>query len=147
MDLTLMDAELRRDEDVYYTLYYDSLGVPTTGVGHNVRANPLPIGWTYPLSDDQVTLLLNHDLAVAFAALDLHLPWWRTLDEVRQRVIANMCFNLGITRLLGFRDTLAAMHAGDYVAAASGMKASVWYRQVKDRGVRLVKAMLTGVMP
>ncbi|WP_338862872.1 hypothetical protein [Mycetohabitans rhizoxinica] len=27
--------------------------------------------------------------------LDRHLPWWRSLDAVRQRVLINMAFNLG----------------------------------------------------
>jgi lysozyme len=147
MDLVLLDAELRRDEGVEYGLYYDSLGVPTTGVGHNLQVCPLPQGWTYPLTDDQVTQLENHDIQIALASLDLHLSWWRQLDEVRQRVVANLCFQLGITRLLGFHNTLASMQAGNFTAAAAGMKNSLWYVQSGQRSIRLVQAMLTGVMP
>lgn len=147
MDQTLLDAELRRDEGVRYVLYYDSLGVPTTGVGHNLQVCPLPQGWKYPLTDAQVTQLENHDIAIAVASLDLHLPWWRNLDEVRQRVLANMAFQLGINRLLGFHNTLASMQAGNYAAAAAGMTNSLWYTQSGDRSKRLVQAMLTGVMP
>jgi lysozyme len=58
-----------------------------------------------------------------------------------------MAFNLGITRLLGFRNALACMQAGDYAGASAQMKASAWYGQVGDRGVRLCQAMATGVMP
>ncbi|WP_175969610.1 glycoside hydrolase family protein [Burkholderia sp. BCC0322] len=147
MNLDLMRKELRRDEAVRYTRYLDPEGVPTTGVGHNLLASPLPPGWTYPLNDTQVDSLLDHDLTVTFAALDLHLPWWRNLDEVRQRVIANMCFNMGIGRLLGFKNTLAAVRRGAYAVAAAGMKASKWYSQVGKRAVRLCLAMETGVMP
>jgi lysozyme len=147
MILELLDAELRRDEGVEYVLYYDSLGVPTTGVGHNLQVCPLPQGWTYPLTDDQVTQLENHDIQIALASLNLHLPWWSAMDEVRQRVIANMCFQLGINRLLGFHNTLASMQAHDYAAAAAGMKNSLWYDQSGDRSIRLCQAMLTGVMP
>lgn len=147
MILNLLSAELRRDEGMRNTLYYDSLGVPTTGVGHNLRACPLPTGWTYPLSDAQVTQLETHDIQIALASLDLHLGWWRAMDEVRQRVIANMCFQLGISRLLGFAHALASMQAGNYPAAAAGMKDSLWYTQSGDRSVRLCQAMLTGVMP
>lgn len=147
MILALLEAELRRDEGVEYVEYPDTMGIPTTGVGHNLKTSPLPAGWTYPLSDAQVNQLLAHDLAVTFAALDLHLPWWRALDEVRQRVVANMGFNLGVVRLLGFRNTLAAMQGGNYAAAAAGMKASAWYGQVGNRAVRLCQAMTTGVMP
>jgi lysozyme len=149
MDLNLLDAELRRDEGVRYTPYLDTAVPPrhTAGVGHNLDASPLPAGWTFPLSDDQVNQLLNHDLTVTFAALDLHLPWWRKLDEVRQRVIANMCFNMGIFKLLGFHHMLADAQSGDYDAAADEMLASAWAKEVHARANRLSDAMRSGVMP
>ncbi|KVC46285.1 hypothetical protein WI72_32110 [Burkholderia ubonensis] len=84
---------------------------------------------------------------MTFAGLDLHLSWWRQLDEVRQRVIANMAFNMGVATLLAFKNTLAAVQRGAYDIAAAGMKASRWYSQVGQRAVRLRSAMETGVMP
>nr|WKF58843.1 hypothetical protein HUO10_003344 [Paraburkholderia busanensis] len=146
-NLALLIAELRRDEDVRYVPYTDTTGHQTVGVGHNLDASPLPAGWTYPLTDAQVDSLLQHDLAVTFAALNLHLPWWTSLDDVRQRVVANMCFNMGIGKLLGFHNTLAAVQAGNYAAAASGMLASLWAKQVGARATRLSQAMSTDVMP
>jgi lysozyme len=147
MIIALLDAELRRDEGVRYAQYLDTKGIPTIGVGHNLNAMPLPDGWTQPITDDEVDILLNQDLQVVFNALDLHLPWWRQLDEVRQRVIANMTFNMGITTLLEFKNTLHAMQIGDYASAAGGMAASAWAREVGHRAGRLIEAMSTGVMP
>lgn len=147
MNLNLLEAELRRDEGVRYYRYLDSRGIPTTGVGHNLRARPLPAGWKYPLSEGQVNQLLAEDLADTFAELDRRLAWWRKLDEVRQRVIANMAFNMGVDKLLGFKNTLAAVQRGAYAAAADGMRASLWFTQVGQRAVRLAKAMESGVMP
>jgi lysozyme len=145
--LALLIAELRRDEGVKYVEYLDSKGIPTTGVGHNLQVSPLPAGWTYPLSDAQVNQLLTQDLANTFAQLNANLPWWQKLDAVRQRVIANMCFNMGIGTLLEFHNTLAAMQSGNYAAASSGMLASDWANEVGDRATRLAQAMKTGVMP
>lgn len=147
MNLQLLEAELRRDEGVRRWPYKDTKGIQTTAVGHNLQAKPLPSNWAYPLTDAQIQQLLDGDIADTFANLDRNLPWWRQLDEVRQRVVANMAFNLGITKLLGFKNTLAAMQRGSYAVAAAGMKASAWYGQVGDRAVRLCKAMETGVMP
>lgn len=147
MNLALLNLELRRDEGVRYEPYFDTKGIPTVGVGHNLQASPLPSGGSYPLTDDQVDDLLSHDLAVTFAALDLHHPWWRSLDEVRQRVIANMAFNLGERKLDTFVNTLHAMQTGDYIGAAAGMSASAWSGQVGNRATRLISAMTTGVMP
>ena len=59
-------------------------------------------------------------------------------------MLADMCFNLGINRLLGFKNTLAAIKAGDYEAAADGMLASMWAKQVGKRAHRLIKMMREG---
>ncbi|WP_175980074.1 glycoside hydrolase family protein [Caballeronia zhejiangensis] len=153
MDLKLLEAELRRDEGVRPLPYKDTEGVNTVGVGHNLDAAPLPAGWKYPLSDAQMTQLLAQDVSSTLAKLDRAVPWWRGMDEVRQRVVANVCFNLGIGSaasgkgLLGFKKAVAAMQRGDFATAAAEMKDSKWYRQVGQRSVRLCSAMLTGVMP
>jgi lysozyme len=55
-----------------------------------------------------------------------------------------MCFNLGVTRLGGFVNTLAAMKRGDYEAAADGMMKSLWASQVGRRAQRLAKMMREG---
>lgn len=137
-------VELRRDEGVRYVPYADTKGIPTTGVGHNLQASPLPPGWTYPLTDDQVNQLLMSDLANVFSDLNRDLPWWTDLNDVRQRVIANMMFNLGSNRLLGFKNTLAAMRQGRYDDAAAGMLNSAWASQVGARAQRLAQMMRTG---
>lgn len=147
MDTTdkLLIAELRRDEGVEYKPYKDTVGIWTVGVGHNLQAKPIDKkGWTYPLTDAQVDELLSEDLSEVFAGLDKKLPWWRKLSYVRQRVLANMAFNLGIDGLLQFKNTLAYVQSGDYKNAAQGMLASKWATQVKGRATRLAEMMVKG---
>lgn len=143
--------ELRRDEGVRYSPYLDSRGFETVGVGHNLVASPLPDGWKYPLTDDLVDVLLESDLMNVYSDLDSALPWWEDLNPVRQRVICNMDFNLGLTKLLGFTNTLAAMRQGRYADAANGMLNSAWASQVgvgtpanPGRALRLANMMRTG---
>jgi lysozyme len=147
MNLALLEAELRRDEGVRHSIYIDPVGVPTVGVGHNCKVSPLPSGWACPLTDGQVDQLLERDITSTLAKLDRSLPWWRQMDEVRQRVVANLAFNMGIGGLLTFKNTLGAMQRASYAIAAAGMKASKWYIQTGDRAKRLCQAMETGVMP
>jgi lysozyme len=146
-NLTLLIAELRRDEGVRYSPYPDTRGFQTVACGHNLDVSPLPAGWVYPLSDAQVDQLLTQDLGNTFAQLNASLPWWVSLDVVRQRVVANMAFNMGVADLLGFHNTLLAMQRGSYAVAAAGMRASDWFHEVCDRAVRLCSAMEYGVMP
>lgn len=141
---SILVQELRFDEGVRYTPYLDSRGNPTVGVGHNLNASPLPAGWTYPLTDDQVNQLMDADLLNVYHDLDRDLPWWEQLCDVRQRVMCNMAFNMGINGLMTFRNTLLAIRQGRYADAASGMKKSLWAQEVGDRAARLARMMLDG---
>jgi lysozyme len=143
-DDNLLIRELRRDEGVRHSPYHDTVDVLTVGVGHNLKAHPLPDGWTYPLTDAQVDLLLAQDLAAVFSGLDKRAAWWRDLSYPRQRVMANMAFNLGVDGLMTFKNTLQAIQERRFGFAASGMMASKWAKQVGDRASRLSKMMREG---
>jgi len=136
MNTDLLAQELERDEGKKNMLYRDSLGIWSIGIGRNLQDRGL--------SDDEILYLLKNDMNIVFAALDTSLPWWRAMTENRQRALANMCFNLGINRLLGFKNTLLSMSQGDYAAAAAGMLASRWATQVGDRAKRLAAMMEQG---
>lgn len=136
---TLLLAELRRDEGVRRSAYQDSLGLWTIGVGRLIDGRK-----NGGLSDEEIDYLLHNDVEAVRAELDAALPWWRSLDLVRQRVLLNMAFNLGVPGLLGFKNTLAAVKAHDWDRAAAGMLASKWAGQVKDRAARLAQMMKTG---
>jgi len=149
-------SELRRDEGEKFKVYLCTKGKRTIGVGRNLDdrgitpAETKALGITVAsciargINAQQSAALLENDIDLCEAGLDRALPWWRTLDDVRQRVLLNMCFNLGITKLLGFHDTLAAIRVGRYVEAADHMVASAWHGQVGDRALRLEAMMRTG---
>jgi lysozyme len=137
MNVERFKEQLLLHESIRLMPYRDTVGKLTIGVGRNLT----DVG----ISQDEAHYMLTHDIVKVSSQLDSHLPWWRELSEVRQRVVADMCFNLGIGGLLKFVNTLAAVKSGDYTAAASGMRASKWYSQVGVRGRRLVKMMETDV--
>lgn len=143
----LLIAELERDEGIRGDLYDDAtgktlkpgmmlVGNPTVGCGHNMLANPL--------SQPDIDRFLENDIASACLDLDKALPWWRSLDDVRQRVLLNLCFNMGVAGLQSFHNTLGAIRGDDYAAAAKGMRESLWAKQVGARAERLSKMMETG---
>lgn len=116
--------------------YTDTVGKTTIGVGRNLS----DVG----ISNAEAMLLLDHDLDEAITDLVGSFPWFVTLDPIRQRVMADMRFNLGASRFRGFQRMLRAMSEQDYPLAAAAMRKSLWYSQVKQRGKRLVHMMLTG---
>lgn len=140
----LLTKELIRDEGFRREPYVDTVNVVTVGVGHNLKAKPLPDGWKYPLTHDQIEQLLHDDLKYVFEELDNRLNWWRSMSYARQRVIVNMAFNLGIAGLLTFKNTLIYMQSGRYKDAANNMLMSKWAKQVGKRANRLAEMMMDG---
>lgn len=132
----LLVYELSRDEDVHTKPYKDSVGKLTIGVGRNLDDKGL--------SKAEINILLNNDINDCESDLDRDMPWWRQLNDNRQRVLLNMCFNLGITRLKGFKSMLRDIQNGLYDQAAVEMIDSLWARQVGGRAVRLAKLMKNG---
>jgi lysozyme len=135
-----MMQQLLEHEGERLMMYKDSVGKWTVGVGHNIEDKGIP----KQVSD----LLLEIDLDEHMAELDEYLPWWRQLDEVRQLVVVDMAFNLGVKpplgKLLGFKNTLKYMQQGLYDQAADGMESSLWAKQVGKRAKRLAQMMRTG---
>lgn len=129
-------AELTRDEGLRLKPYKCPAGKTTIGIGRNLD----DVG----ISAAEAEHLCRNDVARVVAELDAALPWWRGLDEVRQRVLANMGFNLGVPGLLGFKNTLRKVKDGDYLGAAQGMLASKWAGQVGPRALRLAQMMRDG---
>ena len=139
MNVEKLKAELMRDEGVRLKPYLDSTGHLTIGIGRNLT----DVG----INQSEALYLLESDIARTGSDLDHYLPWWADLDEVRKRVLINMAFNLGIGGLIGFHDTLKYVQLGMFEAAAKGMLATLWARQVGPRADRLAEMMKTGLEP
>ena len=125
--------------------YFQALAARTEP---DVRMNPLLLK---PEADTRSQVVFMGQVNAALSAL----PWrersahvWpaiaQTLDEVRQSVLIDMHVNLGLSRLQGFRNTLALIGVGKYEAAAQEMLDSKWAEQVGRRAQRLSRMMSTG---
>lgn len=141
-NLDTLISELKRDEGVRDTPYKDTVGIWTIGIGHNMQAKPLPKDWTFPLTIKQIDKIAEDDLDDVFYGLDRSLPWWRDLSPGRQRMMANLAFNLGIAGLLAFKNTLIAIKERRWIDAAAGLRNSKWAGQVKSRCDRMCDLML-----
>jgi lysozyme len=125
------------DEDIQrYVPYRDSLGVLTIGVGRNLYGRGL--------SKMECMYLLNNDLIDSEKDLDKALPFWRTLTPLRQLVLVEMMFNLGLGRFNTFHNMKAAIKAGNYSNAADEMLKSKWAKQVGDKAAEMADQMRRG---
>jgi lysozyme len=127
--------QLKRDEGWKHHIYVDTVGKHSIGCGRNLD----DVG----LSDEEIQHLLENDVAHARMSLDRNLGWWHSLSDARQGVLLNLCFNLGVVRLLGFHNMLTALQAGDYAGASGQLLNSAYAHQVGDRAVRLARQLET----
>jgi lysozyme len=154
-DRAVLEAELIRDEGERLKAYKDTKGKWTIGIGRNLDdVGTVPLTRTKAdvlangINQAEVDQLFAYDINRTANDLDSHLPWWRKLDPVRQRVMLNMCFNMGIGNaqhgLCSFVNTLGLVQRGEYSRAADAMPNSEWAREVGIRAQRLANMMRNG---
>jgi len=135
----VLKEDLKRDEGLRLKAYKCSAGVWTNGYGHTAGVKPGDV-----ITQEQADKWLDEDMELAIKDARKVCLCFDTLDGPRKSVVANMSFNLGATRLAGFKNTLACICAGDYAQAALNMLKSKWATQVGQRAKRLAKRMSTG---
>ena len=126
----------RRYEGLSVMPYQCPRGHLTIGYGHNLE---------HGISKEMADFILQQDMTLAEKSVSKQFLWWKKLNEVRQYVLVDMCFNMGINKLCYFKKMLSAVQRGDYQTAAAEMINSRWASQVGYRAIELAKMMKTGV--
>ena len=143
------------------SVYNDSEGIPTIGVGFNLQKagaqqsiEALGVDYsqllagTVSLTDPQIDTLFNADLDTAMADAAQRVQGFWNLPDNAQLAVVDMVFNLGGPRFSGFVNFIAALSATppDYLTAAVQMGDSQWARQVPNRAaddIALVRGCAT----
>ena len=128
-------SQLERDEGRRKEIYYDSLNVPTIGIGINLKEG---------LDDEEIDWLFFHRWEKSVMELQRSLPWTAALDEARLGALSNMAFNMGVPRLLQFKNMLKALEEQRWEDAEKHALNSIWSSQVKGRAVRVARQLRTG---
>ena len=134
--------QLKVHEGVEAFGYFCTSNKLTIGVGRNIDKDG-GLG----LSEDEIDYLLRNDIYRCRKELSETFSWFDDLDEVRQDAIVNLHFNLGLTRLLGFKKALAFMESGDYLLAAEEFLDSQWRNQVGNRAIEVTDMIRDGEYP
>lgn len=135
MNLAALRTLLVKHEGLRLFPYNDTVGKITIGIGHNLT----DLG----VSEDIVEKLFTDDVSKVIAELD-KFPWFTRLDDIRQMVITDMAFNLGVEGLLKFHLMIAALQVHNYEEAAHQMLNSKWAQQVGMRANELANMMIEG---
>ncbi len=136
MNMLNITSQLIEHEGLVNKVYICPAGKLTIGVGRNLEDRGL--------TDLESLFLLNNDIVSLNNELSIKLPFYKDLDDVRQGVLINMAFNMGIYGLLKFKNTLKLIEEQNYLFASDEMLDSKWARQVPNRAKELANLMKGG---
>jgi GH24 family phage-related lysozyme (muramidase) len=141
---------VKKHEGVKPKKYIDSRGIPTVGVGFNLKrsdadqklksvgANPIKVKQgKQALNNNQIETLLVGDLKISKEAANRIVGNLTQHPAGVQGVLVEMAFNLGATGLYEFKNFVNAVKAKNYSNAAQEMLKSNWSKQVGDRAKTL----------
>jgi len=109
----------------------------TIGIGRNIE----DIG----ITEDEARYLLQNDVDRILKEVE-HWTFLEKLNDVRQAVILDMVFNMGVSRFNAntWVKTFAAIQDEDWEKVANEMLESRWANQVGQRAIRLSQMMRKG---
>jgi len=125
--------------------YLCTAGRWTIGYGHNLEAHNEASPSSITI--EQAERYLDQDMASAEKQCAAKFPFYSRISDVRKAVLIDMCFNMGINGIAGFKMMVAALTDGKYPDAAIEMMDSKWSKQVGYRAVRLMLMMAKDKWP
>jgi len=144
-------------EGLRLQVYKDTLGIDTIGIGRNLEDRGITkkeLDWMdipsmdavyeYGITEADAMYLAQNDVQIVEEELVRAHPCVEELDSVRQLVLMDMAFNMGVPRLRKFKKMWNAVHEKKFDIAAKEMLDSRWAVQVKSRSTKLAHAMHHG---
>ena len=104
--------------------YHDTTGKVTIGFGRNIDDNGI--------SKQEAEFMFQNDFARCLGELKA-FDWYNNSPPKVQMALLNMNFNLGISKLLTFKNMIEALKEENYNAAATEALNSEWACQVGER--------------
>lgn len=134
---------IKRHEGLRLTPYQCSAGDTTIGYGHNLTAHNEPIPESITKTKAEEYFLADVDEAED--GCRSVFPDFDDLSAVRQAVLIDMVFNLGIGRFRKFKNLIASVNISDWNQAGFEMFDSDWRTDVGLRCGRLMIMMISDV--
>ena len=145
------DARLRKhiadSEGRERSVYLDSLGKRTGGIGHLLEGTAWRVG--DPISDEQIDAWFEQDLehAVAAAKNVVGAAAWDAMDRPRREAVVDAVFQLGPAGFAGFKKCVAAIQRGDWGVAAVELLDSRGAKQTPGRFMQRAMCFAYGKWP
>ena len=149
--------KLIEHEGMVLEVYQDTLGIDTIGIGRNLKDRGISkeelayldipnmeTVYQHGITEADARFLAMNDIKIVEEELCRVHPCVEDLDAVRQLILMDMAFNMGVPRLCKFKKMWNAIHEGQFETAGFEMMDSRWARQVGNRAKKLSDAMKAG---
>jgi len=136
MNYDILLEQLEDFEGLELKAYQCTAGKTTIGLGRNLD--------DYGITKEEAFYLAKNNIYELENELDRAIPWWRQLDDARQRALINLAYNVGTTTLLKFKKTLQYLEDGFYNDAGIEVLDSRWAKQVGRRATFISNVFITG---
>lgn len=104
--------------------YKDTVGKTSIGIGRNLS--------DCGISKEEAIIFLRNDIDKCKKDLE-KFSWYMMQPTGVKDALINMCFNLGLTRLMQFKNMIACLEKKDYVGAAREVLNSKYAKDVGKR--------------
>ena len=147
-----IEKMIRFEEGLKLQAYLCSEGFLTCGIGHNLESDPAldilkrQVKLNEKITEQESQSLFSRDLQRTAIQIKKNIKNFDKLDKNYQAVLINMGFQMGVTRLLQFKNMLAAMAKDDKAKVVASMKDSLWFKQTPNRANRLID-VVNGKIP
>ena len=121
-----------REEGLRLKPYKCTAGKLTIGVGRNIEDRGI--------SEATADQMLDEDITICIAELQANISNFNDHPDAVKETLVDLCFNLGISRLKKFKQTLRyideGLETGSYTKAAVELMDSEYARQLPARAKR-----------
>ncbi|HAS0709589.1 TPA: glycoside hydrolase family protein [Enterobacter hormaechei subsp. steigerwaltii] len=146
------------DEGEKLTIYKDTEGYWTIGVGHLLTKSPskdeairqldklVGTGHYGYINKQESRKILEIDINQTIKQIGRTelINVYTSLDIIRRTALVNMCFQLGVQGVLQFKKMIQHLNAREYEKAADEALNSKWARQTPNRAKRVTDVIRYG---
>ena len=144
MDKERLIERISSNEGFRGFAYKDTLGNFTIGYGRKITPDQAEHDYRLGVSSAEAYSMLEDDVNKTIAACQDRFPWFEYLNDIRQEVVVEMAFQLGVYGVSLFQGMIRAIKNNDWALAADEMLNSAWHKQTPSRCESLANLMLNG---
>jgi lysozyme len=140
MNIDRLKRQVTLNEGVRRTAYKDTLGNWTIAIGHLIKLPDEEYLLDKKLTDLEIDQIFTTDLNQAIDDAKKFIDA-DSIPEEAFEVVVDMAFNLGLPKLMKFKNFQQALREKDFVKASEEMLDSRWAKQLPNRSKRLSEIM------